>query len=258
MFDINTPIATPDGWSAAGDLMVGQEVLSHIGVTTLTKRRRSVAEQGYTVMLADSGEVTCSLGQLWKLHDRPALNTSDLRAQFKKLEAKGRNRSLCIANAAPLDLPDVEGLPYDHRHVGVVVGTKRNVPVPTPYRRGSDGQRRAVLAGIMAGGGTWNPSRRRCSFITSHPQTADSIVELLVGFGFTPQLTFAAPSYRIEWTPPFNPFDDDREVEVRTPENSYLRTIVAVKAVSLGPVVGLSTGHQSVLAGPTMVPVPSP
>lgn len=257
MLHADTPIATPTGWRAVADLIPGDVVLSHGGVTTVTRRLTGSVDFGFRIAFADSGEVVCSEQQLWQLHERPMMTATAVHQLFKQLEAKGRTRSLKVRNPLPMLLPDAD-LPRDPRHIGRVVGLKRDLPIPVAFRRGSEAQRKAVLAGLMAGGATWNPSRRRCSFITQDHTCAHSVLELLVTFGVTPQFTVAGKSLRIEWTPPFNPFDDGREVECRTPEQSSLRTIVSVGSVAMDRGQLVSTTHKTVLAGPLMVPVLTP
>lgn len=258
MLEIHTPIPTPTGWTTAGDARLNDLVLGPNGITKVTNSVKTVLyeEFGFEVAFADSNSVICGQSQPWLLHDGTVLSATSLRAEFQSRSDKGQTRSLRVRNPLPLELPPVYDT-YSPYHIGKVVGTKKNVPIPHTHRRGTLEQRKELLKGLMDAGGTYNPSRRRCSFILRHPETADSVLELLVSFGFTPQLTPADGAFRIEWTPPFNPFSSKPGVECRTTENSKLRTIIAVRLVRNRPMVRLETASTLVLAGPLMVPIPA-
>lgn len=257
MFTFDTPLATPTGWVAAADAVPGTVLVSPTGMTHVLGRSRHDVPSAFEVIFADSNSVVVSAEQPWRLSGGKVVSTATLRSEFDRLSNKGRTRSLHMDNPPMLELPALKH-PYDPYHIGHAVGTKKDVPIPIEFRRGSIEQRKQTLAGLMDAGGTWNPSRRRCSFILRHPQTADSILELLVTFGFTPQLTVVtggeSTTYRIEWTPPFNPFTD-REVLCRVTEQSQRRVVAAVRLLTGKPMVNLVIDSGEVLAGGLMVPV---
>lgn len=124
---IDTPIPTPHGWAAMGDIKPGDAVFDERGQPTLVTAVSpvQVGRRCFSVLFSDGARVTCDADHLWtvEVHSygvqvgRETLTTAQL---LPGLSCGGRYR-YAIETAGALDTPHVD-LPIDPYTLGVWLG----------------------------------------------------------------------------------------------------------------------------------------
>lgn len=141
---LDTPIATPDGWSTMADLVVGDFVFDEQGDPTEVVSKSSVWESDtYRVTFSDGASlVACKDHQWWV--ELPDGSIARIRTE----DLLGRT-DCRVPNAAPLQLPDAV-LPVDPREFGVQLGSscEDGLRIPIEYLRASASQRLELLMGL--------------------------------------------------------------------------------------------------------------
>jgi RecB family exonuclease len=126
----DTPLPTPTGWTTMADVAVGDLLLGSDGrPTRVTKKSRVHHRPCYRVTFVDGSSVVCDNVHLWtvvttrrQVRTTRTLDTDALRDLHRHLTAAGAGQSLWVEAAAPLDLPDVEGLPIAPWLLGAWLG----------------------------------------------------------------------------------------------------------------------------------------
>lgn len=153
-----------------------------------------------------------------------------------------------------------------------VAGLLHNKHIPSAYLRGSEGQRLALLCGLMDSDGTVS-TKGQCSFTNTNRRLFDGVVELLRTLGFKPSIRQIVPSCQTgascatAWTAQFWAFSDRpcfrlarKVARLRSPPDgrarSRTRQIVAVDPVDSRPsrCLAVSSPSHLFLAGRGMVP----
>lgn len=124
---LDTPIATPDGWTTMGDVAVGDTVFDEAGHPTRVTAKSQVWESDtYRVTFSDGAElVACGDHQWWvdvrtpsAKYVRARVRTADM---YGNLEDKHGARRFRVPNAEPLVLPPAD-LPIDPYTLGAWLG----------------------------------------------------------------------------------------------------------------------------------------
>lgn len=123
---LDTPIATPDGWSTIGELRVGDRVFDECGLPTRVLSKSRVWESDtYRVTFSDGASLVACKDHQWWVERRTSrgyiperVRTEDLVGNLRDSGGAHRYR---VPNAAPLDLPDAD-LPIPPYTLGAWLG----------------------------------------------------------------------------------------------------------------------------------------
>ena len=124
--DCETPIATPEGFKAMGELQVGDKVFDERGEVCNVIATSPIMENRpcYEITFSDGAKIVADAGHNWYVHDdisgrlkEKILTTEEISRDFKKGE---RNR-YAIPVAKPLNLP-AKDLPIDSYTIGTWLG----------------------------------------------------------------------------------------------------------------------------------------
>ena len=129
---LDTPVATPTGWSSIGALSVGDEVFNLDGVPTQVTYITPVFthRKCYKITFDDGAEIVCDEVHRWAVNDMWAPDpyvfvvkeTRELVGKFKVITSRGTPRfRFSIPVAMPLELPAKE-LPIHPYLLGVWLG----------------------------------------------------------------------------------------------------------------------------------------
>nr|WP_253844324.1 replicative DNA helicase [Actinosynnema pretiosum] len=117
---LDTPLATPTGWTTMGEVQVGDHLLDADGLPT-----RVVAATGvlrgrpcHEVVFSDGSVLLADAAHQWLVG---APGASAVRTTAELAEALGRGETPSVLNAAPLALPD-RPLPIAPYSLGVLLG----------------------------------------------------------------------------------------------------------------------------------------
>lgn len=124
---INTPIATPTGWTTMGELRPGDEVFDEQGRVCRVTFATPVmyGHDCYEITFDDGTTIVADAEHRWVVYDdvrerSRTVDTSEIAETFKYGARKQRNR-YAIKNARPLKLPEAN-LPIDPYVLGVWLG----------------------------------------------------------------------------------------------------------------------------------------
>lgn len=122
---IDTPIATPNGWSTMGLLKKGDYVFGDDGspVRILVASPIKLGEECYRITFDDDSTIVADGDHLWTVNDLYSENTKtvETRAIAKGFRFRGNRFRYAIPNAGPLACPDVN-LPIDPYTLGLWLG----------------------------------------------------------------------------------------------------------------------------------------
>ena len=158
---LDTPIATPDGWTEMGELAVGDSVFGPDGEPTavVATTEPMLGRSCFRVVFNDGESIVADADHLWLTDDRNAgervRTTAEIAATLVNGQGFARHR---VPVAAALDLPDADLLvdPYTlgvwlgdgHTACGRVTNIDPEVWEAIPYSLGpptADGMTRTVL-----------------------------------------------------------------------------------------------------------------
>jgi replicative DNA helicase len=291
---VDTPLATPTGWTTMGEVEVGDELLDADGRPT-----RVVAATGvlrgrpcYEVEFSDGTVIVADAQHEWRTSTRASVlaNAGGVREsqdtiftteQIARTIRCGTVTNHRVACTAPLALPRRAlplppyvlgawlGRAHPHDRQGTLEAQLRTMGVlarkhiPMEYLRASEAQRRALLAGLLDAEGTVTPSGN-VTLTASSKRLGDDIRELLASLGYRPTPRAkpgCAPGagYTIAFTPGDQVFRLSRRANrlaSTTQRTAHSRQIVAVRVVRPVPVrcVQVDNADHMYLAGRTMVP----
>jgi replicative DNA helicase len=192
---IKTPIPTPDGWKAMGELKDGDKVLDDSGLPcTVTKAHPiAIEEDAYRLTFDDGQVIYAGADHLWQTFTKKDLGTSNhgqvrtTNQILKTLRTRGGKPNHYILNAKPLSFhPKAYGLSLYAlgKNVVEVCGQYqgREFVLDQSYLRGSFEQRLELLQGIMDAGGL------ACldgslKFITTSQNLSEIVAELVHSLG---------------------------------------------------------------------------
>lgn len=104
---LDTPIATPDGWTTMGDVRVGDYVLGADGKPTRVKYKSKVKRlRSFRVSFDDGSSVVCDEEHVWETTNRSGTAVRGVQEIRDTLYGSNGQRQHKVRNAAPLDLPE--------------------------------------------------------------------------------------------------------------------------------------------------------
>ena len=121
---LDTPVATPTGWSTIGNLTIGDEVFTESGTPSkvIGKSQVTIGKECFKVTFGDGSNVVCSAEHPWVVEDRGKRRHGGWRWTTKKLRTDELDPKLhCIRAAAPLQLPTAP-LPVHPYFLGLWLG----------------------------------------------------------------------------------------------------------------------------------------
>ncbi len=185
----------------------------------------------------------------------------------------GHSADARLTTADPEMMTFIEGEGIDARSLDAQlrgIGVLGNKHIPAPYQRASEGQRRALLAGLLDTDGTLTGGG--CAqFTSTSEQLASDVYELVVGLGYrcghsSKKVRGRSPESSIAHTLTFSPTADvfwlemkreaHRVRRARTFERLSSRFITAVRPIRSVPVrcVQVDNADHMYLAGLSMIP----
>jgi replicative DNA helicase len=171
---------------------VGDQLIDARGRPTTVLAVSAVLEHRpcYAVEFSDGSVIVADGEHRWLTHThrerrsgRPprVVTTEEIRATLRTPTGDARpNHS--VPHCRPLALPARE-LPAPPYAFGARLGARPDASIPPAYLRGSEAQRRALLAGLLDAGGTVSPTGRVHYPATSH-RLAEQVRELVVSLGY--------------------------------------------------------------------------
>ncbi|MEV8436249.1 replicative DNA helicase [Actinosynnema sp. NPDC051121] len=213
---LDTPLATPTGWTTMGEVAVGDRLIGADGRPTTVVAATGVmrGRPCYEVEFSDGSVLVADAEHQWLTETRasrraeppPGRRASGEVLTTREIAESLRRVDHAVANASPLDLPEAD-LPLGPYTLGARLGggesavdpevawhveaeahdvvhgsTVTAEHVPAAYLRASTAQRRALLAGLLDTGGTVTADGS-VRFATSSRRLAEDVRELVVGLG---------------------------------------------------------------------------
>jgi replicative DNA helicase len=223
---LDTPIATPDGWTTMGEIQVGDRVFGSDGRPTTVVAATDVMTDRpcYEVHFSDGSVIVADAQHQWLTETRGGRDTVGVRTTeeiartLRCITEDGRpNHS--VANAAPLALPEAE-LPVPAYALGAWLGDAQfddpeitayvegelagdltlssalaalnlrhgDQRIPRQYLRASVAQRRGLLAGLLDTAGTVTDSGA-VQFSVTNRRLAEDTRELIASLGHQARMT---------------------------------------------------------------------
>jgi replicative DNA helicase len=209
---LDTPLATPTGWSTMGEIAVGDQLMGADGrpTTVIAATEVMTGRPCYEIEFADGSVIVADAEHGW-LTETPAAavhTTRDIAATLWRETEHGTVPRHRVRNPAPLQLPaaDVPVEPYVlgvalvdagspgepgaelEMYVEAALGTSAPTGRPIAYRippvylRAAEGQRRHLLSGVLDRHGEVTP--RGCVRVAGlTADLATDLDELVVGLG---------------------------------------------------------------------------
>ena len=260
---LDTPLATPGGWTTMGRVAVGDLLVGADGTPTRVVAATDVmrGRPCYRVEFSDGEAIVADEGHQWLTWTSHAagfvppqtVTTGEMAAALRCPGPGGRSR-YAVAMTRPLELPEAD-LPVPPRMLGAALagralaGVSRAAAtggpgfeqtgserIPLPYLRASVAQRRELLAGLLGADRVAGAARIE----VASDELAGDIRELLHGLGFQSAATAAAPGCHV----------------IRFTDALPWRYVVAVTPVASVPVrcVQVDNADHLYLAGRAMIP----
>jgi replicative DNA helicase len=237
---LDTPLATPSGWTTMGEVRVGDQVMGDNGapVRVAAVTEVMLGRPCYRITFADGSAIVADALHQWRTDNRrsrtsaqaaaarcsddrgprtlPAIRTTVEIAETLRCGTQDNRLNHSVRNAAPLDLPAAD-LPVPPYTLGVWLGggaaarpgsTDPEIDacveadgfslgeasqacaracgdprIPSAYLRGSQRQRRDLLAGLLDAGGTVSATGG-VQFTATSRRVADDVHELVVSLGY--------------------------------------------------------------------------
>jgi replicative DNA helicase len=288
---LDTPLATPDGWTTMGEVRAGDQIFGADGRPTTVVHAFDVrhGRPCYEVEFSDGSVIVADGEHQWLTRTRrsrrgrqpPEVRTTGEIGRTVRTPAADRRPNHSIDNARPLALPDRD-LPVPPYTMGVWLGSlqygtdepeiamyveadgdgsaaRSTARVPAGYLRASEAQRRALLAGLLDTAGTV-AAGGEVRYTSTRPELVEDVRELLVGLGYRCTttngytLTFATVDdvFRLERK---RLAHKERARSLRAGDTGH-RYIVDVRRVPSVPVrcLQVACDDHLYLAGRSMVP----
>jgi replicative DNA helicase len=291
---LDTPLATPTGWTTMGEVAVGDQLLGADGrpTTVVTATEVMTGRPCYEVEFADGAVIVADAEHGWLTETRDGASVRTTRELAGTLWAEQAGETTPghrVRNTRALQLP-AAALPVDPYVLGVAVvalwsdvregpelgmhlddalqGQAITVPplvqvdrLPGQYLRASEPARRELLAGVLDRVG--EVTERGCLRLPGLPPAlADDLHDLVVGLGYQ-CASAAGSSSRVTLT--FCADQDVFKVESKRLAHKRLRqqrgsdstrAVVDVRPVGSVPVrcVEVDNADHLYLAGRSMVP----
>ncbi|ASW57282.1 replicative DNA helicase [Plantactinospora sp. KBS50] len=287
---LDTPLATPEGWTTMADVRVGDRLLGADGRPTTVLAAFEVLHDRpcYEVEFSDGSVVVADAEHLWLASAaaddgspagtgspvpgvRPAprgeVQTTEQIRDSMYAAAAGRRHS--VHNSRPLDLPERD-LPVPPYELGTRIGAGRDGAgdrLPPPYLRASEPQRRALLAGLLDAAGHVDADGD-IRYAAGSARLAEDVSELVVGLGYgcsRPHRSGGGPARPTDHQLTFRASEDVfrrspclavHRARRGTATGAGSRDIVGIRPVASVPVrcVTVDNGDHLYLAGRAMIP----
>lgn len=259
---VDTPVATPDGWTTMGELRPGDFVFDETGAPTLVEWTSAIKKQpSYRVAFDNGDSIIASATHPWlvqnysaRKHEYPAkVRTTQEMVDGGLTRQAPHNHRLfvnwSIDAPKPLQCPTAE-LPIEPYTLGVwlgdghsnaptltcadlpIVDELRNKHIPPQYLRASYQQRLDLLRGLMDTDG-YADKRGRLYFYNSNRTVIDGFLELVTTFGWSLRLrektaTFygkdCGPTWAVAFQTTERVFNLPRKAERQRPEKQSIRS----------------------------------
>lgn len=272
---LDTPIATPSGWSTMGELNVGDQVFDETGAVTNVTAVTDVMydHDVYEVVFSDGEIIVADAGHLWLTHDAEyrRLNGHGVTPAIVNTRTMAATTRLCgTANHA---IPAARALQTAHLDTVVdlyTVGLSGS-QITQAMLRASAAQRLALLHGMMdRAGKCLRPASANEGATVLYPapvDQADMVIELVRTLGYRPMtVTRPASSERrrvdIAWTAAEPMFRDQQKLALQQVSAHQMsgkvayRYVVSVRPVPTVPVrcIAVDSPSRLYLAGRSFVP----
>ncbi|WP_308295637.1 replicative DNA helicase [Streptomyces odontomachi] len=202
---LDTPLATPTGWTTMGAVEVGDQLIAADGRPTRVVATTDVmvGRPCYQLTFDDGTTVIADADHQWltdtrasrraargsgphRQQARPAVRTTkEIAATLRCTNLADQRLNHSVQNVTPLDLPDRE-LPVPPYTLGARLGDGGSAAesrrIPQEYLRASSGQRRALLAGLLDSGGTVTGTAIQIA--VPDQALAEDLRELVVSLGY--------------------------------------------------------------------------
>ncbi|TQC43917.1 replicative DNA helicase [Rhodococcus sp. WS4] len=265
---LDTPLATPTGWTTMGDVQVGDHLIDADGKPTRVVAATDVmvGRPCYEVEFSDGTVLVADEQHQWltDVDGRAAVRTT---AQISGSLDDGHQ----VANTRALQLPPstvrvdpyvlgasltVQGvsdpeMPVGTEELTLQASAKR---IPAELLRGSESERRELLAGLLDGAGSVADDGS-VRFETGNLALLEDVADLVAGLGYNCRRVYGGVTFCADE----DVFQLHRKVirhkELRG-EISGVRRIVAVRPIESVPVrcVEVDNADHLYLAGRSMVP----
>ncbi|WDH78814.1 replicative DNA helicase [Microbacterium esteraromaticum] len=273
---LDTPLATPTGWTTMGEVQVGDELFDADGRPTrvVAATEVMVDRPCFEVEFSDGTKIIADAQHQWTTETRASrragagatatVTTEQMLATLTVGSDARANHS--IRNAAPLRTAEVD-LPVPPYALGAwlgdghsagarmtsetdgalkALGVLNDKHVPSIYLRASQEQRRELLDGVAGAVDSADVDGHARQFATTSARLADSVYELIVGLGYGCERTSRSDgaSHEMEHLLTFVAVDDAR------------RYVKAIRPIESVPVrcVEVDNADHLYLAGESMVP----
>lgn len=210
---VDAVVPTPSGWSRVGDLADGDVVFGSDG-------RPTRVVQAHPVIRDRAFRVTCSDGSSSVFHGEHLFRVGEFRGSsrvwgewsvrdmyekgvvFDRPLTRGRTKAsrggvsrFALPDSPVLQLPEAD-LPVPPYMVGRVFGADAGQGlagerIPAAYLRGSLGQRRSLLQGVVDSAGTFDDSGDSGKLFAASRRVAEGLAELVRTLGYQARLSEA-------------------------------------------------------------------
>ncbi|MEN0138446.1 MAG: replicative DNA helicase [Rhodococcus sp. (in: high G+C Gram-positive bacteria)] len=248
---LDTPLATPTGWTTMGDVQVGDHLIDADGKPTRVVAATDVmvGRPCYEVEFSDGTVLVADEQHQW-------LTDADGRAAVRTTAeiAGSVDRSHQVAHTRALQLP-TSTVRVDPYALGASLPVQADAArIPSELLRGSESERRELLAGLLDVAGSVADDGS-VLFATANLPLSDDAAELMLGLGYGCSrvdggVTFSADEEVFQLHR-----KAIRHKELRGEVDGF-RRIVAVRAIASVPVrcVEVANADHLYLAGRSMVP----
>jgi Flp pilus assembly CpaF family ATPase len=282
--DVNTPIATPDGFTRMGDLVVGSVVFDEAGEPTAVT---GVFDQApdrdcYEVVFSDGSVIVADGAHLWETTTRAGVtavvDTLEIRRTLRT-SSQVLNHRVVVSRAVQLPERD---LPEDPYLIGARLGARLPAEgergtylaaerIPPAYLRSHEKQRQSLLSGLMDTAGTITRAGT-VQFTSENAKLCQDVRTLVASLGLVPSVTPCRtstdlgfrPSWVVAWEAPDGVFTVPAKAAVltalqggpRTAGEPGYRLISLVRPVPSRPVrcITVDSPSRLYLAGDSFIP----
>ena len=201
---LDTPLATPTGWTTMGAVQVGDHLLGADGRPTrvVAATEVMVDRPCFEVEFSDGTVIVADGQHQWLTETRASRGSAAVRTT-EEIAATVHGANHSVTNTKPLVMPERD-LPFAPYALGVWLGdgsatadpeigwyleddgltaVPHEKRIPAEYLRASEAQRRALLAGLLDADGTVCPTGAVQVPVTDQ-RLAEDICELIVSLGY--------------------------------------------------------------------------
>lgn len=202
---LDTPIATPDGFTQMGDIQIGDVVYDRSGQPcNVTAVSETFNHECYEVEFCTGEKIICGGGHLWLTQDgneESAKTTVEIAGSIE--DGLQKNHRVRVVQA--IQFPE-QDLPIDPYVMGYWLGdgtsinaqvtdrdkslrlldVLQNKHIPTVYLRSSEAQRWRLLQGLMDSNGSVSKTGGKCEISLTNLRLTEDVRELTASLGLRP------------------------------------------------------------------------